>query len=150
MTSKRIYKVTLTGWVVKNEDDSEVKEWTKESILDAIVGEQLMVNFIDSNDMVVTPTRSDVEKKKQHAEVYDAGEERLKQIDPAQDGINAVKEDLAGDFKEREELIALSYQPGTNSQNPDGSIYDESDKLPPLIMDFEGDDEEVDDSEMSL
>lgn len=225
MSSKRIYKVTLTGWVVKNEDDSEVNEWTKESILDAIVGEQLMVNFIDSNDMVVTPTRSDVvpEKRKpgrppkvhkaeaekaenakakelRLAAVYGAGDKKLEELeekwdgiiqeanvdntdkyltDPAQDGINAVKEEIyAGPVKEppfsaeaaaeeafnlieakdeidkrqadeSDELIALSYQPGTNSQDPDGPVYDESDE-PPLVMDFEGDDEEVDDSEMSL
>ena len=195
MTSKRIYKVTLTGWVVKNEDDSEVNEWTKESILDAMVGEQLMVNFIDSNDMIVTPTRSDVipEKRKpgrppkankteaekaedrkakelRLAAVYGAGDKKLEELeekwdgiiqeanvdntdkyltDPAQDGQDAVKAEVYAEAAEVEELIALSYQPGTNSQDPDGPVYDESDE-PPLVMDFEGDDEEVDDSEMSL
>jgi len=227
MTSKRIYKVTLTGWVVKNEDDSEVNEWTKESILDAIVGEQLMVNFIDSNDMVVTPTRSDVvpEKRKpgrppkvnkteaeddkakalKYAAVYGAGDKKLEELeekwdgiiqeanvdntdkyptDPAQEGRDAVKADE--EFEELGKLILASQQPGTNSQDPDGPVYDESEVIPgvantvgqnlaqealdlieakdeidkrqadesdgpsPLVMEFEGDDEEADDSEMSL
>lgn len=148
MTSKRLYKVTLTGWVVKDESQAEVTEWSFDDIIGEIVGEQLMVNFIDSNDMIVTPTRSDVEKHKEIAKVYGAGDERLKlprftQIDPAQDGINAVTEDMLAADKALGELVVQSYE-------QERSAADDSDELPPLIMDFEGDDEEVDDSEMSL
>lgn len=143
MASKRLYKVTLTGWVVKDENQAEVTEWSFDDIVGEIVGEQLMVNFIDSNDMIVTPTRSDVEKHKQIAEVYGAGEERLKQIDPAQDGINAVNEDILTEDEALGELVVQSYE-------QERSAADDSDELPPLIMDFEGDDEEVDASEMSL
>ena len=220
MTSKRIYKVTLTGWVVKNEDDSEVNEWTKESILDAIVGEQLMVNFIDSNDMIVTPTRSDVvpEKRKpgrppkvnkteaekaedrkakelRLAAVYGAGDKKLEELeekwdgiiqeanvdntdkyltDPAQDGINAVAEEIYTEAaKEEAETLGIDINalseviPGvanTVGQNLaqealdlieakdeiDKRQADESDGPSPLVMEFEGDDEEADDSEMSL
>lgn len=195
MTSKRLYKVTLTGWVVKDENQAEVTEWAFDTIVDEMIGEQLMVNFIDSNDMIVTPTRSDVipEKRKpgrppkankteaekaedrkakelRLAAVYGAGDKKLEELeekwdgiiqeanvdntdkyltDPAQDGQDAVKAEVYAEAAEVEELIALSYQPGTNSQDPDGPVYDESDE-PPLVMDFEGDDEEVDDSEMSL
>ena len=182
MTSKRLYKVTLTGWVVKNEDDSEVNEWTKESILDAMVGEQLMVNFIDSNDMIVTPTRSDVvpEKRKpgrppkvnkteaeddkakalKYAAVYGAGDKKLEELeekwdeviqeanvdntdkyltDPAQEGRDTVKAEVyAEEEKAEEESLSKLI------------LENESDELPPLMMEFEGDDEEVDDSEMSL
>ena len=93
MTSKRLYKVTLTGGVVKDENQNEVLEWPFDTIVDEMIGEQLTVTFVDSNERTVTP-RSDVEKHKQIAEVYGAGEEKLEQIDPAQDGINAVNEDI--------------------------------------------------------
>ena len=142
MTSKRLYKVTLTGWVVKDENQNEVLEWPFDTIVDEMIGEQLTVTFVDSNDRTVTP-RSDVEKHKQIAEVYGAGDERLKQIDPAQDGINAVNEDILTEDEALGELVVQSYE-------QERSAADDSDELPPLIMDFEGDDEEVDDSEMSL
>ena len=142
MTSKRLYKVTLTGWVVKDENQNEVLEWPFDTIVDEMIGEQLTVTFVDSNERTVTP-RSDVEKHKQIAEVYGAGDERLKQIDPAQDGINAVNEDILTEDEALGELVVQSYE-------QERSAADDSDELPPLIMDFEGDDEEVDDSEMSL
>ena len=142
MTSKRLYKVTLTGWVVKDENQNEVLEWPFDTIVDEMIGEQLTVTFVDSNERTVTP-RSDVEKHKQIAEVYGAGDERLKQIDPAQDGINAVNEDILTEDEALRELVVQSY-------GQERSAADDSDELPPLIMDFEGDDEEVDDSEMSL
>ena len=142
MTSKRLYKVTLTGWVVKDENQNEVLEWPFDTIVDEMIGEQLTVTFVDSNERTVTP-RSDVEKHKQIAEVYGAGDERLKQIDPAQDGINAVNEDILTEDEALGELVVQSY-------GQERSAADDSDELPPLIMDFEGDDEEVDDSEMSL
>ena len=143
MASKRLYKVTLTGWVVKDEKQAEVTEWSFDDIISEIVGEQLMVNLIDSNDTIVTPTRSDIEKHKEIAKVYGAGDERLKQIDPAQDGINAVNEDILTEDEALGELVVQSYE-------QERSAADDSDELPPLIMDFEGDDEEVDASEMSL
>ena len=142
MTSKRLYKVTLTGWVVKDENQNEVLEWPFDTIVDEMIGEQLTVTFVDSNERTVTP-RSDVEKHKQIAEVYGAGEEKLEQIDPAQDGINAVNEDILTEDEAFGELVVQSYE-------QERSAADDSDELPPLIMDFEGDDEEVDDSEMSL
>ena len=142
MTSKRLYKVTLTGWVVKDENQNEVLEWPFDTIVDEMIGEQLTVTFVDSNERTVTP-RSDVEKHEQIAEVYGAGDERLKQIDPAQDGINAVNEDILTEDEALGELVVQSY-------GQERSAADDSDELPPLIMDFEGDDEEVDDSEMSL
>ena len=142
MTSKRLYKVTLTGWVVKDENQNEVLEWPFDTIVDEMIGEQLTVTFVDSNERTVTP-RSDVEKHKQIAEVYGAGDERLTQIDPAQDGINAVNEDILTEDEAFGELVVQSYE-------QERSAADDSDELPPLIMDFEGDDEEVDDSEMSL
>lgn len=142
MTSKRLYKVTLTGWVVKDENQNEVLEWPFDTIVDEMIGEQLTVTFVDSNERTVTP-RSDVEKHKQIAEVYGAGEEKLEQIDPAQDGINAVNEDILTEDEAFGELVVQSYE-------QERSAADDSDELPPLIMDFEGDDEEVDNSEMSL
>jgi len=142
MTSKRLYKVTLTGWVVKEENQDEVLEWPFDTIVEEMIGEQLTVTFIDSNDRTVTP-RSDVEKHKQIAEVYGAGEEKLEQIDPAQDGINAVNEDILTEDEALGELVVQSY-------GQERSAADDSDAPPPLIMDFEGDDEEVNDSEMSL
>ena len=142
MTSKRLYKVTLTGWVVKEENQDEVLEWPFDTIVDEMIGEQLTVTFVDSNERTVTP-RSDVEKHKQIAEVYGAGEEKLEQIDPAQDGINAVNEDILTEDEALGELVVQSY-------GQERSAADDSDELPPLIMDFEGDDEEVDNSEMSL
>ena len=142
MTSKRLYKVTLTGWVVKDENQNEVHEWPFDTIVDEMIGEQLTVTFVDSNERTVTP-RSDVEKHKQIAEVYGAGEEKLEQIDPAQDGINAVNEDILTEDEAFGELVVQSYE-------QERSAADDSDELPPLIMDFEGDDEEVDNSEMSL
>ena len=142
MTSKRLYKVTLTGWVVKDENQNEVLEWPFDTIVDEKIGEQLTVTFVDSNERTVTP-RSDVEKHKQIAEVYGAGEEKLEQIDPAQDGINAVNEDILTEDEAFGELVVQSYE-------QERSAADDSDELPPLIMDFEGDDEEVDNSEMSL
>ena len=142
MTSKRLYKVTLTGWVVKDENQNEVLEWPFDTIVDEMIGEQLTGTFVDSNERTVTP-RSDVEKHKQIAEVYGAGEEKLEQIDPAQDGINAVNEDILTEDEAFGELVVQSYE-------QERSAADDSDELPPLIMDFEGDDEEVDNSEMSL
>ena len=142
MTSKRLYKVTLTGWVVKDENQNEVLEWPFDTIVDEMIGEQLTVTFVDSNERTVTP-RSDVEKHKQIAEVYGAGEEKLELIDPAQDGINAVNEDILTEDEAFGELVVQSYE-------QERSAADDSDELPPLIMDFEGDDEEVDNSEMSL
>ena len=142
MTSKRLYKVTLTGWVVKDENQNEVLEWPFDTIVDEMIGEQLTVTFVDSNERTVTP-RSDVEKHKQIAEVYGAGEEKLEQIDPAQDGINAVNEDILTEDEAFGELVVQSYE-------QERSAADDSDELPPLIMDFEGDDEEVDNSEISL
>ena len=142
MTSKRLYKVTLTGWVVKDENQNEVLEWPFDTIVDEMIGEQLTVTFVDSNERTVTP-RSDVEKHKLIAEVYGAGEEKLEQIDPAQDGINAVNEDILTEDEAFGELVVQSYE-------QERSAADDSDELPPLIMDFEGDDEEVDNSEMSL
>ena len=41
MTSKRLYKVTLTGWVVKDENQNEVLEWPFDTIVDEMIGEQL-------------------------------------------------------------------------------------------------------------
>ena len=131
MTSKRLYKVTLTGWVVKEENQDEVLEWPFDTIVDEMIGEQLTVTFVDSNDRTVTP-RSDVEKHKQIAEVYGAGDERLKQIDPAQDGINAVNEDILTEDEALGELVVQSY-------GQERSAADDSDEDPPLKMEFEED-----------
>ena len=131
MTSKRLYKVTLTGWVVKDENQNEVLEWPFDTIVDEMIGEQLTVTFVDSNDRTVTP-RSDVEKHKQIAEVYGAGEEKLEQIDPAQDGINAVKEDILTEDEALGELVVQSY-------GQERSAADDSDEDPPLKMEFEED-----------
>ena len=131
MTSKRLYKVTLTGWVVKEENQDEVLEWPFDTIVDEMIGEQLTVTFVDSNDRTVTP-RSDVEKHKQIAEVYVAGEEKLEQIDPAQDGINAVKEDILTEDEALGELVVQSY-------GQERSAADDSDEDPPLKMELEED-----------
>ena len=131
MTSKRLYKVTLTGWVVKEENQDEVLEWPFDTIVDEMIGEQLTVTFVDSNDRTVTP-RSDVEKHKQIAEVYGAGEEKLEQIDPAQDGINAVKEDILTEDEALGELVVQSYV-------QERSAADDSEEDPPLKMEFEED-----------
>ena len=199
MTSKRLYKVTLTGWVVKNENQAEVTEWAFDTIVDEMIGEQLMVNFIDSNDMIVTPTRSDVipEKRKpgrppkvnkteaekaedrkakelRLATVYGAGDKKLEELeekwdgiiqeanvdntdkyltDPAQDGINAVAEEIYAEAA-TEEAETFDVQEALDlieaKDKIDKRQADESDEPPSLVMDFEGDDEEVDDSEMSL
>jgi len=199
MTSKRLYKVTLTGWVVKNENQAEVTEWAFDTIVDEMIGEQLMVNFIDSNDMIVTPTRSDVipEKRKpgrppkvnktkaekdedqkakelRLAAVYGAGDKKLEELeekwdgiiqeanvdntdkyltDPAQEGRDAVKAEGYAEVA-TEEAETVDVQEALDlieaKDKIDKRQADEADELPPLIMEFEGDDEEADASEMSL
>ena len=172
MSSKRLYKVTLAGWVVKDEKDSDIKEWTQEAILDAMVGEQLMVNFIDSNDMVVTPTRSDVvpEKRKpgrppkagkaeaektedakakaiRHATLYGAGDKKLEELEKKWDDIvqeaNVDNTDKLLDPDVIQEIDELRETEQVEATLKEYEI-DESDE-PPLVMDFENDDESTDD-----
>jgi hypothetical protein len=120
MNGKQLYKVTLTGWIVRDGGEAEVNEWTKEDILGSIVGEQLMVNLIDCNDLPESPTKSDP-------------------VPSLTSYVNTTVEKLNNlhSIEKVDEAKEIEDSPP-------------SDDLPPMIMDFEGVDEELEDSEMSL
>lgn len=94
--NKRLYKVTLTGWVIKEGNDSEVMSWTKETVLNSIMGEQLVATFIDSNESTVE-VKKDNELKSSEQVVYattpppELPSKTTSNFNPAQEGIEAAK-----------------------------------------------------------
>jgi len=130
MNGKQLYKITLTGWIVRDGDEAEVNEWTKEDILGSVVGEQLMVNLIDCNDLPESPTKSDsVPSFTSFAGLQSSSQVGLDtNIEKLNDLHSAEKVD---------EVKEIEDSPPSND-------------LPLMIMDFEGVDEELEDSEMSL
>ena len=44
---KQMYKVELTGWVVKNNEDSDVVDWTLEAIIESMVGFEIQATLVD-------------------------------------------------------------------------------------------------------
>ena len=49
MMGKQLYKVELTGWVVKNDEDSDVMNWSIEAITNDMVGFEIQTTLVDSS-----------------------------------------------------------------------------------------------------
>ena len=52
---KQLYKVELTGWVVKNDEDSDVMNWSIEAITNDMVGFEIQATLIDSSGWTHIP-----------------------------------------------------------------------------------------------
>lgn len=99
--SKNLYKVTLTGWVIKDDGDTEIMNWPKETILSSMMGEQIIATFIDSNmprfytDESAVEVKKDNETKSSEQIVPSDASEVVEQQrffgNPAQQGIDAAK-----------------------------------------------------------
>jgi len=46
---KQLYKVELTGWVVKDEEDSDVMDWSIEAITNDMIGFEVQTTLVDSS-----------------------------------------------------------------------------------------------------
>ena len=46
---KQLYKVELTGWVVKEDEDSDVMNWSIEAITNDMVGFEIQTTLVDSS-----------------------------------------------------------------------------------------------------
>ena len=49
---KQLYKVEITGWVVKEDGDSDVDAWTTEAITGSMVGFEVQTTLIDSSQPI--------------------------------------------------------------------------------------------------
>ena len=49
---KQLYKVELTGWIVKNDGDSDVEDWSTEAIAGSMVGFEVQTTLIDSSQLI--------------------------------------------------------------------------------------------------
>ena len=49
MMGKQLYKVELTGWVVKEDEDSDVMNWSIEAITNDMVGFEIQTTLVDSS-----------------------------------------------------------------------------------------------------
>ena len=52
---KQLYKVELTGWVVKDEDDSDVMDWSIDAITGDMVGFEIKTTLVDSSGWAHIP-----------------------------------------------------------------------------------------------
>jgi len=52
---KLLYKVELTGWVVKDDEDSDVMDWSIESITNDMVGFEIQTTLVDSSEWTHIP-----------------------------------------------------------------------------------------------
>ena len=52
---KQLYKVELTGWVVKDEDDSDVMDWSIDAITGDMVGFEIKTTLVDSSGWTHIP-----------------------------------------------------------------------------------------------
>ena len=55
MMGKQLYKVELTGWVVKNDEDSDVMNWSIEAITNDMVGFEIQATLVDSSEWTHVP-----------------------------------------------------------------------------------------------
>ena len=55
MMGKQLYKVELTGWVVKNDEDSDVMNWSIEAITNDMVGFEIQATLVDSSGWTHVP-----------------------------------------------------------------------------------------------
>ena len=67
MMGKQLYKVELTGWVVKDEDDSDVMDWSIDAITGHMVGFEVKTTLVDSSGwthipITTTTTSTNVEQ----------------------------------------------------------------------------------------
>ena len=67
MMGKQLYKVEITGWVVKEDGESDVDAWTTEAITGSMVGFEVQTTLIDSSQPITfevaqgtTPVTSDI------------------------------------------------------------------------------------------
>ena len=115
--SKRLYKVTLTGWVIKEDNDSEVMEWTKEAVLASMVGEQLVATFIDSNESTVTPKKDNEVKPTPNEQ---AVINNPPPTDPAKEGREAAKDEE--NSTQAPEFTLDPYGGGTDNDEPEEDL----------------------------
>jgi len=55
MMGKQLYKVELTGWVVKEDEDSDVMNWSIEAITNDMVGFEIQATLVDSSGWTHVP-----------------------------------------------------------------------------------------------
>jgi len=55
MMGKQLYKVELTGWVVKEDEDSDVMNWSIEAITNDMVGFEIQATLVDSSGWTHIP-----------------------------------------------------------------------------------------------
>jgi len=55
MMGKQLYKVELTGWVVKDNEDSDVIDWSIEAITNDMVGFEIQATLVDSSGWTHVP-----------------------------------------------------------------------------------------------
>ena len=73
MMGKQLYKVELTGWVVKDDGDSDVMDWSIEAITNDMVGFEIQATLVDSSGWTHIPitttvtTSTNVEQPTVHA-----------------------------------------------------------------------------------
>ena len=60
MMGKQLYKVELTGWVVKDEDDSDVMDWSIDAITGHMVGFEVKTTLVDSSGWTHIPITTTV------------------------------------------------------------------------------------------
>jgi len=60
MMGKQLYKVELTGWVVKDDGDSDVMDWSIEAITNDMVGFEIQATLVDSSGWTHIPITTTV------------------------------------------------------------------------------------------
>jgi len=53
---KQLYKIELTGWVVKNDEDSDVMDWSIEAITNDMIGFEIKTTLVDSSNINLSQT----------------------------------------------------------------------------------------------
>ena len=68
---KQLYKVELTGWVVANDEDSNIMNWPIDTITKSLVGLEIQqATLIDSSNTPITFNTLDVSPPFTAKEVY--------------------------------------------------------------------------------
>ena len=59
MMGKQLYKVEITGWVVKEDGESDVDAWTTEAITGSMVGFEVQTTLVDSSQPITFEVAQD-------------------------------------------------------------------------------------------
>jgi len=68
---KQLYKVELTGWVVKDDEDSDVMDWSIEAITNDMVGFEVKATLVDASGWTHVPIITTNETKETTTTITD-------------------------------------------------------------------------------